>query len=117
MRRVDELRIAWLVLVPRTNRPRANSPRGRSKEDEPAFESARILSGQLRTQEKRDGSWKVQPLAAASANKAYLCPGCGLSIEPGTAHVVAWRADGLMGEADDLAARRHWHSHCWAIKR
>jgi hypothetical protein len=31
--------------------------------------------------------------------------------------VVSWRADGLMGEADDLAARRHWHNHCWAIKR
>ena len=32
------------------------------------------------------------------------------------AHVVAWRADGLMGEADDLAARRHWHTHCWRIR-
>jgi hypothetical protein len=102
--------------VPRTNRPRANSPRGRSKE-EPGFDLSRVLKGQLHTQEKRDGSWKVQPLAAGSATKAYLCPGCGLAIEPGTAHVVSWRADGLMGEADDLAARRHWHSHCWSIKR
>lgn len=66
---------------------------------------------------KREGRFNVQPLAAASAAKTYVCPGCSLDIEPGTAHVVAWRADGLMGEADDLAGRRHWHSHCWAIKR
>lgn len=77
----------------------------------------RALLGRSRLEEKRDGSWNVQPLSAASASKQYLCPGCTLVIEPGTAHVVSWRADGLMGEADDLAARRHWHNHCWAIKR
>ncbi len=59
----------------------------------------------------------VQPLGATNAVKTYLCPGCGLDIAPGIAHVVAWRADGLMGEADDIAARRHWHSHCWKIKQ
>lgn len=58
----------------------------------------------------------MQTLAAASATKAYTCPGCRLVIAPGVAHTVAWRADGLMGEADDLAARRHWHHHCWKIR-
>ena len=58
----------------------------------------------------------MQPIAAASALKAYVCPGCSLEVSPGTAHVVTWRADGLMGEADDLAARRHWHTHCWKIR-
>jgi hypothetical protein len=58
----------------------------------------------------------VQPQSASSAVKSYVCPGCGREIAPGTAHVVTWRADGLMGEADDLAARRHWHAQCWRIR-
>jgi len=74
------------------------------------------LYGRLRTETRRDGLWNVQSVAAASALKYYTCPGCGQQIAPGTAHIVSWRADGLMGEADDLAARRHWHSHCWQIK-
>jgi hypothetical protein len=109
---MDELRDARLVLVPRSNRPR-----GRSKDEEPAFDLAKALVGRLHTEDKRDGAWNVQPLAAASAIKSYLCPGCGLSIAQGTAHIVSWRADGIMGAADDLAARRHWHARCWEIKR
>jgi len=77
---------------------------------------ARALAGRLHTESKRDGSWHVQPLAAASAVKTYTCPGCGLEIAPGFAHRVTWRADGIMGEADDLAGRRHWHTHCWRIR-
>ncbi len=42
--------------------------------------------------------------------RTYTCPGCGLEISSGVAHTVTWRADGLMGEADDLAGRRHWHT-------
>jgi hypothetical protein len=76
---------------------------------------SRVLFGHSRTESKRGGLWHVQPIAAASAVKSYVCPGCALEIAPGTAHVVAWRADGIMGEADDVAARRHWHSHCWKI--
>lgn len=72
--------------------------------------------GTARTETRRDGLWNVQPLAGSSSAKTYTCPGCSLEIAPGTAHVVAWRADGLMGEADDLAARRHWHTHCWRIR-
>jgi hypothetical protein len=97
--------------------PRSNHPRGRAKNDEPDDALSRLLVGRLRTEDKRDGLWKVQPLAPASAQKQYVCPGCGLVIEPGVGHLVTWRADGLMGEADDLAGRRHWHNHCWAIKR
>ena len=97
--------------------PRSNRPRGRPKDDEPALDLSRALAGRARFDEKRDGRWNVQPLAASSAVKQYVCPGCGLAIVPGTAHTVAWRADGLMGEADDLAGRRHWHSHCWTIRR
>ena len=33
---------------------------------------------------------------------------------PGTAHVVAWRTDGLFGEA--LDDRRHWHTSCWQAR-
>lgn len=57
----------------------------------------------------------MQPVSAVQAVKAYTCPGCGRTIEPSTAHVVAWRSDGVMGESADLAARRHWHTHCWRI--
>jgi hypothetical protein len=77
---------------------------------------SRALYGRLTTESKRDGVWNVQPLSAASATKVYVCPGCGQDIAPGIAHTVTWRADGIMGEADDLAARRHWHLHCWKIK-
>ena len=101
--------------MPRSNRPR--SQRGGQRQDsEPEIDLSRVFSGRLRTEAKRDGLWNVQPLAAASATKYYVCPACNLEIAPGVAHTVAWRADGLMGEADDLAARRHWHAHCWKIK-
>jgi hypothetical protein len=97
--------------------PRSNRPRGRrAGETDDDFDVSRALSGRLTTERKRDGLWNVQPIAAASATKFYVCPNCGGEIAPGVAHTVAWRADGLMGEADDLAARRHWHLHCWRIK-
>lgn len=78
---------------------------------------SRVLMGGLRTEQRRDGSWNVQPVSGASSTKSYTCPGCSLQIAPGTAHTVTWRADGLMGAEDDLAARRHWHNHCWTIRR
>jgi hypothetical protein len=92
--------------------PRSN----RRREEQAELDLERALAGRLRSEVKRDGAWNVQPQSASSAVKNYLCPGCGLEIEPGTAHLVTWRADGIMGEADDLAARRHWHSHCWKIR-
>ena len=100
--------------MPRTNRPRRGRAHG--DDDDTDRDLAHALFGTLHTESKRDGLWKVQSLGATSAVKYYTCPGCGLQIAPGIAHVVAWRADGLMGEEDDLAARRHWHTHCWKIK-
>lgn len=91
--------------------PRSN----RRRDDAEPFDVEGALRGRRHTEVRRDGAWNVQPLGAASAAKVYVCPGCGLDIPVGMAHVVAWRADGILGEADDLAARRHWHSHCWKI--
>jgi hypothetical protein len=97
--------------------PRSNRPRGRrGGADDEDLDLTRALIAFKHTESKRDGAWNVQPLAASNATKTYTCPGCGLEITPGIAHTVTWRADGLMGEADDLAGRRHWHTHCWKIR-
>lgn len=92
--------------------PRSN----RRREEQAELDLERALAGRLRTEAKRDGVWNVQPQSASTAVKPYACPGCTHGIAPGTAHLVTWRADGIMGEADDLAARRHWHAHCWKIR-
>jgi hypothetical protein len=99
--------------MPRSNRPRG--PRSGGGGDDEDYDISRALFGSLRSESRRDGLWNVQAISASSASKTYTCPGCGLEIAPGTPHLVAWRADGLMGEAEDLAARRHWHPHCWKI--
>jgi hypothetical protein len=96
--------------------PRSNRPRGHRDGGDEEFDISRVFIGVKTTQSKRDGVWNVQPLSANNAHKVYTCPGCGLEIEPGIAHTVAWRADGIMGEADDLAGRRHWHVHCWKVR-
>ena len=75
----------------------------------------RLLAGWKRSEVRRGVEWTVQPVSAVQAQKEYACPGCGRSIEPGTAHLVAWRADGVLGDAAALADRRHWHNHCWRI--
>jgi hypothetical protein len=107
--------------MPRSNRPRrrptGNGAAGDVNGDGEDLGLSRTLFGRSRAESGRDGSWNVQSLAAASATKSYTCPGCRLTIEPGVAHTVAWRADGLMGAADDIAARRHWHHHCWKIRQ
>jgi hypothetical protein len=98
--------------------PRSNRPKGRRSgtgEDE-GDDLSRMLAGWRRTEVKRDGLWHVQPISAAQAAKTYLCPGCRLDVSPGVAHIVTWRGDGVTGDAADLAARRHWHLHCWKIK-
>ena len=79
--------------MPRSRRPRR---RGHDPEPEP-LDVERILGGARHTEVRRDGTWNVQPQSAAAAAKDYSCPGCGLAITPGTAHLVAWRADGLFG--------------------
>lgn len=75
----------------------------------------RLLASWKRTEVRRGAEWTVQPVSAVQAQKEYSCPGCSRMIEPGTAHLVAWRADGVLGAAADLAARRHWHTHCWRM--
>ena len=92
--------------------PRSNRRRPDETGDE-AFE--RLVSGWKRTEVRRGVEWTVQPVASARAGKTYVCPGCGRTVPAGTAHVVVWRADGVLGDEADLAARRHWHSHCWRI--
>ncbi|OJX70085.1 MAG: hypothetical protein BGO95_03435 [Micrococcales bacterium 73-13] len=94
--------------MPRTNR--------RREEEAPPLDAERILSGARRTVAARDGEWTVQPMAASNSVKAYACPGCSGTIEPGTAHLVVWRADSILGDADALAQRRHWHRRCWEIR-
>lgn len=91
-------------------------PRSHRRRPEPENDSFhRLLSGWKRTEERRGATWTVQPVSAAAAQKTYTCPGCGRDIAPGVAHVVAWRADGVLGDAADLAARRHWHTSCWKV--
>jgi hypothetical protein len=97
--------------------PRSNRPKGRRKReaDDDELPIERLLTGWRRIEHRRGGDWNVQPVSGAQAVKTYLCPGCGGDIEPGVAHLVTWRADGVLGDAADLAARRHWHSHCWRV--
>jgi hypothetical protein len=95
--------------------PRSNRPRSARKDEDDGDDLTRLLTGWRRTEVRRGGSYNVQPISAAQAVKEYRCPGCGNAIEPGIAHLVVWRADGVLGEANDLAARRHWHSHCWKV--
>jgi hypothetical protein len=98
--------------MPRSNRPRR---RGGSDDDEPEVDLNRILTGGRRIEHRRGKSWNVQSVSPSQAVKDYVCPGCSLAVGAGTGHIVAWRADGLMGESNDLAGRRHWHTHCWKI--
>ncbi|GAA4054780.1 MULTISPECIES: hypothetical protein [Agromyces] len=97
----------------RSNRSRGRAARAR--EPHPELDVERLTAGWRRTEVRSGREWNVQPVTEAQAVKAYVCPGCGLDVEPGTAHLVAWRADGVLGDAADLASRRHWHTHCWRI--
>ena len=101
------------VAVPRSNRPR-RAPR---TEELASGDLERLRSGWRRTETRADGEWSVQPMSASNTVKGYSCPGCGREIPTGTAHVVTWRTDGVLGEAADLEGRRHWHTACWSIRR
>ncbi len=92
-------------------------PRSNRRRPDPDGEDSfgRFLAGFKRTEYKRGAEWVVQPMGAGRSEKAYTCPGCGGMIDIGAAHEVVWRADGVLGDRADLAARRHWHPHCWRI--
>lgn len=76
---------------------------------------ARFVAGFHRIEARHGVEWTVQPVSVQRALKTYTCPGCHGIVGVGVAHVVVWRADGILGDAADLAARRHWHTHCWDV--
>lgn len=93
----------------------ARSRRRRPSRPDAEDSLERLLASWKRSEVRRGAQWTVQPVSAAQALKEYICPGCGRTVAPGTAHLVVWRADGVLGDAADLASRRHWHTHCWRI--
>jgi len=92
--------------------PRSNRRRPERQDTDDSFQ--RLLAGWKRSEVRRGREWTVQPVSAQQALKEYTCPGCHRTIAPGTPHQVVWRADGVLGDAADLAARRHWHTQCWS---
>lgn len=76
-----------------------------------------LSTGLATTATKSDGGWLVQRVSAGKAEKAYLCPGCGRDIAPGTPHVVAWPTMASIGSASAVDERRHWHTPCWDRRR
>ncbi len=48
------------------------------------------------------------------SDKTYVCPGCSQEISGQLPHVVAWPRESVMGPDAAVAARRHWHTNCWA---
>ncbi|MCW1248734.1 hypothetical protein ODZ83_00710 [Acaricomes phytoseiuli] len=73
----------------------------------------RIRAGEPRVESADGAEWLVRPVTAEAAVKDYHCPGCSGVIASGTAHLVVWRHDWMLGEADAIASRRHWHKACW----
>ena len=100
--------------MPRSNRPKGRKSPGDDSSDAD-LDFARLTVGWRRTEQRKGAAWNVQPVSALQAQKVYVCPGCGVEIQPATAHLVVWRADGVLGDAADLESRRHWHEHCWKI--
>lgn len=105
--------------MPRSNRPRRPRRRGSAfgdgDEPEERDDFARLRAGLRRTETKRGRTWTVQPIAPERARKEYTCPGCHRTIPVGAAHVVAFPAEHLFGDARGIEERRHWHERCWAI--
>ena len=108
MRRLGALELRRLVLTREPIVPRRNS---RRPGDPPPLRGA----AQPRAEVRGGHGWHVQPISSVQAVKQYRCPGCGGAVDPGVAHVVVWRADGVLGDRADLEARRHWHPHCWRV--
>lgn len=95
--------------------PRSNRPKKQKRQDAEPLDMERLTTGFRRSETKRGYTYMVQPIGASKAVKSYTCPGCNITIEPGVDHLVAWKQDGIMGDAHDVSERRHWHKHCWRI--
>lgn len=97
--------------MPRSNRPRRG---GRPLRPADAPAERPLGAGMQRVESHADGDWVVRPVTGSGgAGKSYRCPGCDQLVPAGTAHVVAWPADGLTGPAAAVEDRRHWHRPCW----
>ncbi|WGD38431.1 hypothetical protein [Lysinibacter sp. HNR] len=101
------------------SRPRRSSRRSwrHSSSAEEEIDLSYLTQGWRRTEIRGGFEWNVQPVSSSRALKEYRCPRCEKTIDIGTEHVVVWRADGVLGDSADLAARRHWHNHCWNTGR
>lgn len=82
---------------------------------DPPSDLSRLALGGARLESRRGRDWYVREIPAHRAEKPYRCPGCELEIPVGQAHLVAWSADDLFGDAAAVRGRRHWHSHCWRL--
>lgn len=80
-------------------------------QEHPELDLERVRGGR-RSESAPDGEWTVQKVRGAEG-RTYTCPGCRQDIPAGTAHVVAWATDDLLGADAGLAGRRHWHTSCW----
>lgn len=92
--------------------PRRSSKRPYGAPPEP-LDLDRALGGR-RSESAPDGEWTVQQVRGGT--KTYTCPGCRQDVGGGTAHVVAWQADALLGAAAGVEGRRHWHAACWQAR-
>ena len=79
--------------------------------EHPELDVDRVRGGR-RSESAPDGEWVVQQVTAAPG-RTYTCPGCRQDIGPGTAHLVTWSGDDLLGAEAALSGRRHWHTSCW----
>src|SRR6218665_3597150 len=94
---------------------RSHGRAARARRGHPELDASVLTSGPRRQETGAGREWDVQVNLPPQAVKSYLCPGCGNRIAVGVSHVVAWRADGVLGDTADLENRRHWHTHCWQL--
>lgn len=81
----------------------------------PPRDVSRLSYGGARKESYRGEEWFVRDIPEHRAEKPYLCPACGVTVPAGQAHIVAWRANHLMGDDAAVRDRRHYHTHCWRI--
>ncbi|MBN9613874.1 MAG: hypothetical protein J0H64_10575, partial [Actinobacteria bacterium] len=67
------------------------------QQSEPA-DVTRLAHGGARLESRRGIEWYVRDVPASRAEKIYLCPGCGLDIPTGQAHLVIWSAEHMFGD-------------------